>query len=274
MPDKNTEQSHFYPTTGFVRKSALFWMRILKNKHLISRKKKLGLIQKHFSHNTQTFEAYAKSLKTPYIERQRELTDLHYGWELKGHLGTFLKKNAFDGETLCAAHNTCEVIAVYNALVALNNEQSPVTFPELLCNFEKNGITLSGNFGTDPRSLYSYLKKNYPMYKITMHTKKQIDSIVSSTKNTEVSNTDKTTTNKVAKNNNVSVLTTQAYAYIITFWNDPKDIFYGIHTVCITENNGTFCIHNNRKENIRYSSLGEALANYANCIVSVIAISN
>lgn len=59
-----------------------------------------------------------------------------------------------------ASYNACEVIAVYNALVAMNDGVSPVDFPTLLATFEGNGIMLEGDFGTDPTALYLYLDAN------------------------------------------------------------------------------------------------------------------
>ena len=59
----------------------------------------------------------------------------------------------FDGKKMTGADNTCEVIAVFNALMSIGR---PVPLPTLLSTFSSGGIALDGMFGTDFTRLQKY----------------------------------------------------------------------------------------------------------------------
>ena len=54
----------------------------------------------------------------------------------------------------------CEIIATYNALYDLTGNHD-INFPEIINEFEKDGIVLSGFFGTAPKAVEDYLIIKY-----------------------------------------------------------------------------------------------------------------
>ena len=132
-----------------------------------------------------------------YIENQHEYDDMYYG----------NKTIAFCG---------CEIIATYNAIYDITNKHE-IGFPEMINEFEKDGIVLSGFFGTAPRSVEDYLKR-------------QGFKTVSSTRREEY--------DKIGE---------ECDAFILTLYNDKYNIMNMVHTINITKKNGKFFIHNNGK---------------------------
>ena len=164
-----------------------------------------NLLRKSASHNfpgnleknTQNFKNHLKKIEENkgYIENQHDYTDMNYG----------NKTIAFCG---------CEIIATYNAIYDIKGYHY-IDFPEMINDFEKDGIVLSGFFGTDPRAIEDYLnKKGF--------------KTISSTKIEEY--------DKIGE---------KAEALIFTIYNDKNNIFNMIHTINITKKNGKFYIHNN-----------------------------
>ncbi len=86
-----------------------------------------------------------------WIDDQNKLTDFIYGRESR-----FLGKKLLGGRDLSGVENTCEVIAVYNALLALGRKEAD--FPQLLERFERRGISLGGYFGTSFGSLVRFCR--------------------------------------------------------------------------------------------------------------------
>ena len=74
-----------------------------------------------------------------YIENQHLYTDMNYGNKTIDFCG-------------------CEIIATYNAIYDLTGKHD-ISFPDMIDSFEKDGIVLSGFFGTAPRSIEDYLKR-------------------------------------------------------------------------------------------------------------------
>ena len=130
-----------------------------------------------------------------YIEDQHSYTDMYYG----------NKTISFCG---------CEIIATYNAIYDLTGKHD-ISFPEMINDFEKDGIVLSGFFGTAPRAIEDYLK-NHGFKTISSSKKEEYD--------------------KIGEESN---------ALILTLYNDKYDIFNMIHTINITKNNNKYYIHNN-----------------------------
>ena len=86
-----------------------------------------------------------------WIDDQNKMSDFIYGRENR-----FLTKKLLGGRNLCGIENTCEVIAVYNALLALGRKEAD--FPKLLERFERRGISLGGYFGTSFGSLVRFCR--------------------------------------------------------------------------------------------------------------------
>ncbi len=110
------------------------------------------------------------------------------------------------------AYAGCEVIAVYNLLKYLGEYTGLNSLIEI---FEKRGVVFNGWFGTSPYALYRYFKKN------------GYDVICGST------------------GKDFERISEDSRAFIITFYNDSKNIMKMIHTVCVTRNEeGLFVPHN------------------------------
>ena len=110
------------------------------------------------------------------------------------------------------AYAGCEVIAVYNLLKNLGEY---TCLNDLIETFEKKGTVFNGYFGTSPYALYKFLKNRGFDVEFSAR-KRDFD--------------------KIAKDSRV---------FIITFYNDFKNIMNMIHTVCVTKNEeGLFFPHN------------------------------
>jgi len=107
----------------------------------------------------------------------------------------------------------CEVIAVYNALLALTGRQD-AGLPALIAGFEQNGMVLHGHFGTSPGALAEFFARRH--YKVRFSAlAAEFDSIAAA-----------------------------ADVSLLTFYNDARDIRAQIHTVCITRSPEGFLAHN------------------------------
>lgn len=163
---------------------------------LFSRIKKETITSNYLS-NKKAWDKYVSGLK--YIDNQPSLTDIKYG-----QYSSCLSKMIFNDISLNASFNSCEVIAVQNALIALGLEKNPINFPELISFFEKKGTVLKGYFGTAPVAIKKYLKS------------KQI---------------------KIKKLPAIEENFASSPVQILIYQNGQK-ITSGIHTICIISENG------------------------------------
>ena len=152
--------------------------------------------KRHLRKNDRAFLRHLPVIrdKNGYIEDQGTYADLHYG---KVHM----------------AYAGCEIIAVYNALRFLSPYSHP-SLPALIRDFEKDGMVLSGHFGTSPKALARYLK-------ILGHT-------------VEIA-TDESA---------FPALTDSCTCLLLTYYNDKRDIFKEIHTICLTKEKDGWHAHN------------------------------
>ena len=203
-------------------------------------------IDKHFKNNKKIWNDYKErkrfmDKKDKYIEDQNSMEKFKYGVQ-----NDFLSDGILNGKKLTGAVNTCEVIAAYNALVALNDGKSNISFPSLLKKFEKSGIMLDGYFGTSPDSIAKYFEDNG--YDTRMLVGMEIN--------------DKT----------INKLDQKYDTYIFTGYNDKNDINRGIHTMSITAEvdyytkSGkpvyNYVIHNGDMGEVKCESLEAALNTY------------
>ncbi|MDO4490673.1 MAG: hypothetical protein Q4B85_06385 [Lachnospiraceae bacterium] len=129
-----------------------------------------------------------------YVEDQQNYGDMTYG-------RTLLKDTG------------CEILAVYNALNTLDSSSCP-SLPDMILDFEADGMVLSGRFGTSPRALLRYLiKKGYCAELIT-------DSSCFDTLGQRYS------------------------SLILTLYNNREDITEEIHTIHISRSPQGFTAHN------------------------------
>lgn len=171
-----------------------------------------------------------------YITYQPKLTFLNYGRERR-----LWEKCITNGKGLHADFNTCEVIAVTNALINIGVEHNLLVFPQILAYFEKKGAVLSGYFGTAPKSIVRYMRnRGLKCQNITR----------------EVLASD-------GSRNRLMVRTASRTVYIMICQN-TKTLFDGVHTMCIIDIGRGFQILNDYEGNRCYASLKDAVTSYNN----------
>ena len=205
----------------------------IKVLNFLKRSPKTTMIMDQFRHNHVVWEQYLKTHKAGYIDKQYVLTEYLYGYANLYERGHF-----FNGQFLNASHNSCEVIAVYNAIYNLKGYKPSYAFDVLLKEFALDGIVLRGVFGTSPLSLYDYLiRKNF---KVGMLKGKKINR------------------------ENVMDFSDEYKVFIHVTFNRGQNPFSQVHTMCITKEGYEYKAHNDYEGNKSYSSLYEALIGYHN----------
>lgn len=121
------------------------------------------------------------------------------------------------GRHSCMAYSGCEIIAVCNALLALGEKTDAAGMAELISFYEKDGALLNGDFGTSPRAIFRFFQKRG--YRVRGTSSRKADIL--------------------------DAFGGSAATFIVTVWNDCRDIMAQIHTVCLTKNaQGRFVVHN------------------------------
>lgn len=175
----------------------------------------------HLERNIKAWNNYKTHFsKDKYIEHQPALTDFAYG-----------RKHNAD-------YNSCEVIAVYNALKALG---VGCDFPDLIDSFERKGITCFGSFGTSPFSLIKYLRNMG--CNIVFYNYKKWKQVCS-------------------ENSSYSEFVDGHEAFIFMSYNNAHSLRDMIHTMCITKEDGHYRIHNDYEGAKCYPTLVEAVDGY------------
>ena len=163
--------------------------------------------------NTKNFKNHLEEIEKNdgYIENQHLYTDMNYGNKTIDFCG-------------------CEIIATYIAIYDLTGKHD-ISFPNMIDSFEKDGIALSGFFGTAPRSIEDYLKK-------------QGFKTISSSNKSEY-----------------DIIGEKSDALILTMFNDKNNIMNMVHTINITKKNGGFYVHNNGYKSYltKYNSISDLL---------------
>ena len=186
---------------------------------------------KHREINIEAFEVHKPKLRNGFIERQHELENLSFGSQRN-----LLSKWFLGGRPIVAARNSCEVIAVYNSMVALGRNEDENSFPNLLYYFEKKATILKGYFGTSILGVINFYKKNGYDYEYV-----------------------------VAQNiteENVKRIEEKYPTYVIMSYNNTENILDMIHTMSITREEKGFFIHNSYCKDVWYPSLYEAVIRY------------
>jgi hypothetical protein len=169
-------------------------------------------------------------VSTPFMTRKKiDKNKLHNIGEISKPnceiiLGKFIENQARlgsisfgNGKQTNMSYSGCEVIAVYNAQLAMGKDVSGDFLINLISYFEKKGSVLNGEFGTSPIALYRYFKKN------------NYNTLIQYSPNP----------------NKINSMGKSYETFIATFYNDKFNISKMIHTVCITKNkNGEFTAHN------------------------------
>ena len=179
--------------------------------------RKINYISNNFSGNLEynniNFEHHKKRIKKDngYIENQHDYNDMKYGNQTMSYCG-------------------CEIISVFNAINFLTKNKN-INLPEIINDFENDGITLNGNFGTAPKAIEDYFKKkNY--FTVSTSKEEEFDKI-----------------GEIAE------------CLILTFYNDKNDIMQEVHTVNITKEKGKLYVHNCGRNSckIPYNSISDFL---------------
>lgn len=170
---------------------------------------------KHLEQNRAAWEKFFPfATRHGYIERQSALTEMVLG-------------------NTRADINSCEVIAVCNAGMALNRESTKESFPKLIEEFERRGIVFFGAFGTAPGKLASYWKEKGQGCRILK--KKELNA------------------------EETKRLSESCEVYIVTAYNDRNNIMAMIHTMCITKEAQGYRIHNGGLEEKLFPTLFAAV---------------
>ncbi len=172
-------------------------------------KKNLDINQRCFPNHAGTI-----SKNNGYIEDQNNYTDMAYGKATMQYSG-------------------CEVFAVYNAIYTLLKHPL-MDLPDLISCFEKDGMALSGKFGTAPKALRDFLESNGF---VTSFSTKEKD---------------------------FDTLSAAYPSLILTMYNDRNDIRKEIHTVHISKTDDMYIAHNvycNGKTVGPYPSLSNLIQN-------------
>jgi len=115
----------------------------------------------------------------------------------------------------------CEIIATYNARLALGEHMAENEMAELISMYERGGVVFLGRWGVAPMAIYRYFQSEG--YNVGMTT-----------------SIEKAEINAIGENYDTA---------IISFFNDQKRVTGGIHTVNVSkEQNGYVCHNDYYKE--------------------------
>lgn len=187
--------------------------------------------EEHLNANEKVWEEYLNNTKTLYLENQPGLTFLEFGRYRK-----LWAKLFSGGRDMNAAFCCCEVMAAYNAEIALNPEGGYPAFPEMLYDFEKRYTILSGYFGTSILGVCRYFRdKGFEVEYVSGKriTKEAVDEI----------------------EHNYTT-------YIFMSFNNAKDVNNMIHSMCVTREKEGFFIHNSFAAPKFYGTLFGAVVKY------------
>jgi len=121
------------------------------------------------------------------------------------------------GKKYTMAYGGCEVFAVYNALVAMEQEPNGMALADLISRFERKGAVLGGYFGSAPMAAYHYFKELGCQVKVVNRRDEEA----------------------------VNALGEEYQTVIATVYNDGHDVFRMIHTVNISKDaHGYYHGHN------------------------------
>ena len=150
----------------------------------------------HLKTNEDAFKKHAAVIakNKGFVEDQNSYTDMAYGDATMQYSG-------------------CEIFATYNAIHSILGKQS-MTLAKMISEYEKDGMVLSGKFGTAPKAIKDFLDKHG--FKTDM------------------------TTNEADFDN----FGKKYQSLILTMYNDKDDISKEVHTVNISKEDGKFVAHN------------------------------
>ena len=180
--------------------------KLMKKDFSANLKKNQESLKKHLEHAGKKADGY--------VEDQNAYTDVAYGDATMQFSG-------------------CEIFATYNAIRNIAGKAT-ANLAQMISEYEKDGMVLSGKFGTAPKAIRDYLEKKG--YKTDMTTdEKKFDEIGK-----------------------------KHQSMILTMYNDKNDISKEVHTVNISKDKGKFTAHNvycNGQVVGPYDSVSEVIKN-------------
>ncbi len=150
----------------------------------------------HMKKNEEAFQKHAPVItkNKGFVEDQNSYTDMAYGDATMQYSG-------------------CEIFATYNAIHSILGKQS-MSLAKMISEYEKDGMVLSGKFGTAPKAIKDFLDKHG--FKTEMTTNEaDFDSYGK-----------------------------KFQSLILTMYNDKDDISKEVHTVNISKEGGKYIAHN------------------------------
>lgn len=230
---------------------------------------------RHYEINKETWEKHyvnrnkrGKNIfcHEKYISNQDKLNCLLFG-KTSRLLNFFFNRR---GKELTADFNSCEVVAVMNALISLGKSEDASGFPKLLRYFENHrGLALNGYFGTAPVAMWRFLKEHGVRIvffdSACLWDNESLDNI-GSLDNTESLDNTGTLYNTESLDNKESLydIESKRKTYIIVFQNNKRKLSQGIHSVCaIVDINGARLL-NDYENSPCYQSLSQAIKAYNN----------
>ena len=150
----------------------------------------------HMGKNEEAFKKHASIIteNKGFVEDQNSYTDMAYGDATMQYSG-------------------CEIFATYNAIYSITGK--PVmSLAKMISEYEKDGMVLSGKFGTAPKAIKDFLDRHG--FKTEMTTEEaDFDSFGK-----------------------------RFQSLILTMYNDKDDISKEVHTVNISKEGGKYIAHN------------------------------
>jgi len=146
--------------------------------------------------NEKAFPRHAESIERNkgYVEDQNSYTDMFYGKASMQYSG-------------------CEIFATFNAL-RHSKDVPAISLPQMIAEFERDGMVLSGKFGTAPKAIADFLRR------LGLRTE------------------------FVTEEEKFEELAGRSHSLILTMYNDRDDISRQVHTVNISRESGGYVAHN------------------------------
>lgn len=198
-------------------------------------------VEEHEKENRRLLAGEGSPLRQgEYVENQAEWGAVRFGLSKRSNM----------------AYSGCEILATYNAKLALGERMSVQDMAGLIARYERKGAALNGAIGTSPREIAAYFEESG--YQVRMTDSQDLDVVEETGRKSDT--------------------------VIVTAYNNRNDITGEIHTISVTKDReGKYTLHNvyayDRSRRCyaakgRYSTLREAIGNMASapaviCIIGI-----
>lgn len=216
-PDKDTRAKLFEKVCAFIpgkinNATVITAFEVMRKQQRLMKKD----FSRHLKKNKEAVRTHAEDIQKHkgFIEDQNKWTDTSYGDSTMQYSG-------------------CEVFATFNAIWSILGK-TVMSLPEMISEYEKDGMVLSGKFGTSPKAISDFLEKHGFKTELVTNEKEFDD---------------------VGKRSD---------SLILTMYNDKNDISQEVHTVNISKEDKKYTAHNvycNGKVLGPFSSVSETISN-------------